>query len=205
MTTVAAEWETLEFDFTDNVDGTPALNLDNNYTKASIFFNFGTTGGEQGEKTYYWDDVEFVEDNSVSEYCATEVQHLGIPAETPSAIFLTITNVDATTMLVEIESANDDPVDVLVIAGGSGGALSGEDTSIPGKISRTLTWMDPPEDVVLNVLWSKESFGGNWQLSPMDITVPFVAACPDMGPDPVTLPITFENPNVDYAIEDFRW
>ena len=117
MTTVASEWETLEFDFTNNVDGTPALNLDNNYTKASIFFNFGTTGAsEQGEKTYYWDDVEFVEDNSVSEYCATEVQHLGIPAETASAVFMTITNLDANTMFVEVESANDDPVDLMIIA-----------------------------------------------------------------------------------------
>ena len=200
-TTVAMEWETLEFDLSDPTGG--AINLDNTYDKLSIFFNFGTTGADAGEKTYYWDDVEFVEDNSQSAYCATEVQHLGIPAEIASAIFLTITNVDATSMLVEIESANDDPVDFLLIPGGSGAMISPEDFSIPGKISRTLSWMDPPEDVVLNVLWSKESTDGNWQLSPMDITVPFAASCPDLGPDPVTLPITFEDPNVDYALADF--
>jgi hypothetical protein len=60
MTTVAGQWETLEFDFTNQVDGTPVLSFDADYTKASIFFNFGTTGAEQGEKTYYWDDVQFV-------------------------------------------------------------------------------------------------------------------------------------------------
>jgi hypothetical protein len=73
-------------------------------------------------------------------------------------------------MFVEIESANDDPVDLLLIANGSGAMISTEDFSVPGKISRTLTWMDPPEDVVLNVLWSKVSTDGNWQLSPTDIS-----------------------------------
>jgi hypothetical protein len=203
MTTVAWNGKPWSLILRDNVEGTPALNLDNTYTKASIFFNFGTTGAEQGEKTYYWDDVEFVEDNSVSEYCATEVQHLGIPAETASAILLTITNVDANTMFVEIESANDDPVDLLLIANGSGAMISTEDFSVPGKISRTLTWMDPPEDVVLNVLWSKVSTDGNWQLSPSDISVPFIAACPPPELDPVDLPITFEEANVDYALADF--
>ncbi|MBR9919218.1 MAG: T9SS type A sorting domain-containing protein [Bacteroidetes bacterium] len=60
MTTVAAEWETLTFDFSNEVMGTAAINFDNTYDKASIFFNFGTTGADAGEKTYYWDDVEFV-------------------------------------------------------------------------------------------------------------------------------------------------
>ncbi|MDF1867833.1 MAG: hypothetical protein P1U70_23645, partial [Saprospiraceae bacterium] len=59
-TTVASAWEMLEFDFSNEVSGTAALNLGNTYSKASIFFNFGTTGADAGEKTYYWDDVEFV-------------------------------------------------------------------------------------------------------------------------------------------------
>ena len=58
-TTVASEWETLVFDFSNEVTGTATLNLSSNYNKASIFFNFGTTGGDAGEQTYYWDDVEF--------------------------------------------------------------------------------------------------------------------------------------------------
>jgi hypothetical protein len=58
-TTVAGEWETMVFDFSNQAAGTAELNLDNSYNKASIFFNFGTTGGQAGELTFYWDDVAF--------------------------------------------------------------------------------------------------------------------------------------------------
>jgi len=58
-TTVAGQWETLEFDFSNQAPGTAALNPANTYDKISIFFNFGTTGAAAGEKTYYWDDVAF--------------------------------------------------------------------------------------------------------------------------------------------------
>ena len=58
-TTVAGSWETLTFDFSDQVSGTAALDLSYTYDKASIFFNFGTDGATAGEKTYLWDDVEF--------------------------------------------------------------------------------------------------------------------------------------------------
>lgn len=62
-TTIAGQWETLEFDFANEAPGTETLSigLGNGwvYNKASIFFNFGTTGAAAGEKTYYFDDVEF--------------------------------------------------------------------------------------------------------------------------------------------------
>ncbi len=209
-TTVAMAWDTLIFDFSNEVDGTAQLNLANTYNKASIFFNFGTDGATAGEKTYYWDDVEFVPGSGsggggggASPYCETEVKHLGIPAEDASAIFLTIENQDASTLFVEIESANGDPVDFLLVTGGSGAMISGEDTSVPGKISRTLSWATPPADVTMNILWSKVSFGGNWQLSPMDITVQFADTCGAVSLDPVDLPITFEDANVDYNLTDF--
>lgn len=57
-TTLAGAWETLTFDFSNEVAGTAALNLANNYNKASIFFNFGVPGSITGEKTYYFDDVQ---------------------------------------------------------------------------------------------------------------------------------------------------
>ncbi|MBK9034469.1 MAG: hypothetical protein IPL61_24915 [Myxococcales bacterium] len=59
MTTVANAWETLTFDFANQATGTAALNLASTYDKASIFFNFGTTGATAGAKTYYFDDVAF--------------------------------------------------------------------------------------------------------------------------------------------------
>lgn len=58
-TTVAGEWETLTFDFSNEAPGTAAINYDYFYNKASIFFNFGVTGAAAGEKTYYFDDVYF--------------------------------------------------------------------------------------------------------------------------------------------------
>ena len=59
LTTVASQWETLVFDFSNEATGTAALNLSSSYNLATIFFNFGTTGSDAGEQTYYWDDVEF--------------------------------------------------------------------------------------------------------------------------------------------------
>lgn len=62
-TTVAGEWETLEFDFTNEAMGTAqlevGLNMGWTYNMASIFFNFGTEGADAGEKTYYFDNVVF--------------------------------------------------------------------------------------------------------------------------------------------------
>ncbi len=59
-TTMANTWDTLYFDFSNEAPGTAPLNLANSYNKASIFFNFGTTGAQAGEQTYYWDQMDFV-------------------------------------------------------------------------------------------------------------------------------------------------
>jgi hypothetical protein len=58
-TTTSGQWETMLFNFNDEVTGTAAINLANTYNMASIFFNFGTDGATAGEKTYYFDDVQF--------------------------------------------------------------------------------------------------------------------------------------------------
>ena len=54
--TAASGWETLLFDFSNEVSGTAPINFANNYDKASIFFNFGANGADE---VYYWDDVQF--------------------------------------------------------------------------------------------------------------------------------------------------
>lgn len=59
FTTVAGDWEVLTFDFSNEGAGTAALNLAYTFDKASIFFNYGTTGAVAGEQTYYFDDVNF--------------------------------------------------------------------------------------------------------------------------------------------------
>jgi len=57
VTTEADAWETLTFDFANEVGGTAAFNPAATYNKISIFFNFGTSGAEAGEKVYYFDDI----------------------------------------------------------------------------------------------------------------------------------------------------
>ena len=59
-TTVAGSWQTLTFDFKNNVSGTPALNLGYTYDKATIFFDFGRDPASAVTKSYYFDDVTFV-------------------------------------------------------------------------------------------------------------------------------------------------
>ena len=60
-TTVAMTWETLEFDFSNVAMGTAPYDPTQTFDKITIFFNFGVDGATAGEKTYYWDDVEFGE------------------------------------------------------------------------------------------------------------------------------------------------
>ncbi len=74
-TTVANAWETLVFDFKNHATGTAALNLATTYDKASIFFDFGTTGNG---KVFYWDDVAFVTGGGSS-------GSLGLPLDFESA------------------------------------------------------------------------------------------------------------------------
>lgn len=57
--TVASGWQTLTFDFANPAAGTAALNPALTYNKASVFFNFGTTGTATGARTYYLDDLSF--------------------------------------------------------------------------------------------------------------------------------------------------
>lgn len=57
---VASGWQTLSFDFATPAAGTAALNPAFTYNKASVFFNFGTTGAATGARTYYLDDLSFV-------------------------------------------------------------------------------------------------------------------------------------------------
>jgi hypothetical protein len=83
-------------------------------------------------------------------------------------------------MKVTIESNNDDAVDLMLIAGDVTGSptQSAVDTSVAGKMSITLTWPETaPTDVALNILWSKVSSAGNWQLGDAPTTFKFDATC----------------------------
>ena len=58
VTTIANGWETLTFDFANPVGG--SLDLDFDYNRLIIFFNFGATGAAAGVQTFYFDDMLFV-------------------------------------------------------------------------------------------------------------------------------------------------
>jgi hypothetical protein len=62
VTTVANEWETLVFDFSNPVAGTAELNTNYNYDTVSVFFNYLTSGN--GE-TYYIDDITMLDEVAV--------------------------------------------------------------------------------------------------------------------------------------------
>ncbi|WP_298778958.1 T9SS type A sorting domain-containing protein [uncultured Polaribacter sp.] len=116
---------------------------------------------------------------SASNYCEKVVTHFGIEAETASAIKLTIENSGTKTMKVTIESNDSDAVDEIVIPAVTGApTVSAKDESVSGKISVTLTWENTPtDDIDINVLWSKVSFEGNWQLKEDPVTVKFDSSC----------------------------
>lgn len=74
-TTIANGWETLVFDFSNQASGTAALNTSYTYDKASIFFDFGTSGSG---KTFYWDNVVFGD--------PTQATVLGLPLNFESSL-----------------------------------------------------------------------------------------------------------------------
>lgn len=64
FTTVAGEWEILEFDFSNEATGTAALNTSYPFNMASIFFNFGSVGNNN--IVYFFDNISFSSPISLS-------------------------------------------------------------------------------------------------------------------------------------------
>lgn len=121
---------------------------------------------------------------TASNYCDTEVTHLGIPAEVNSTMNLTIENTGANTL--KITAAASD-INFLTVVGTpiAGGAASQSvmDTSVAGEVSIVLTYTTPPTgDAVLQYLqWRLDSTGGaTWQLN--DVTTPFLGVCVPVDP-----------------------
>ncbi len=174
-------WEELTFEFTSSAS----------YNDMVIFVDGpGTTAG-----TFYVDDLEqYAPDTgggggNESPYCNTSVFHLGIPAEVASEVLVSIFNVDATTMRIEVKSANDDPVDALVLPAGDFNPIPGISMA-PADVGDGVWAAEffypagAPTNAELYFLWSKVSFGGNWQFGGPGadlISVPFDATCDTSG------------------------
>ena len=106
-----------------------------------------------------------------SPYCDTQIYHFAIEAEVASSVFLSIGNNGPNSIIIQVESADADPIDNLIIYSSTAGYVLGELSSNNGMYSNTMTWNSDVNTVDINVLWSKQSFGGNWQLSQNNMTI----------------------------------
>ena len=128
-----------------------------------------------------------------SEYCEREVSHF--PADIPeSKVKITIANIDANSMYVEIESVDEmDPVSALLIPvlTTPGASLSPENKETPGKISRVISFESTaPENVDMIIQWRKTvNPGPTWQLTQDVTSFPFAATCPFDPPAPPAPPV----------------
>jgi CxxC motif-containing protein (DUF1111 family)/predicted lipoprotein with Yx(FWY)xxD motif len=112
----------------------------------------------------------------LSNYCASPLFHLGISGETSSQVNLTIENVGNNTVRVSIVSADSSAVDVLTVEGGSGANIVDDTSASGGTYAKLLSWSNAmPENITVNILWSKTSNGGNWIRR--DISLETAATC----------------------------
>ena len=188
-------WETLNADFSVSADtgqgGIVANDQYSGLTFYPLYNNSGTTAGgwyaiPDPAYTNYIDDISGIAGDAIGgtsdgDYCEKVVSHLGIASgQEASEIKLTVVNSGEKSMKVTIESNNDDAVDLMEIPGDVTGSptQSAVDESVAGKMSITLTWAETaPTDVALNILWSKVSTEGNWQLGDAPTTFKFDATC----------------------------
>jgi hypothetical protein len=106
-------------------------------------------------------------------YCATPVKHFLIDAEVASEVALTVERVDANTVDVSVVSTDADPVDLVLVGAQSGDAAGVSAMDLEnGTATVTLTWANgAPDTTSFEVLWSKESNGGNWMLRKEDLPI----------------------------------
>jgi len=120
-TTVANEWETIYFDFSNENPGTPPLDFDNPYNKPVIFFNFGIQG--TGE-TYYWDNLAFGDLTSIHETNLSKLKFLQNPVQD---ILTIISSVDLESVklyglsgqVIELNKISPNSFDVSILNAGA--------------------------------------------------------------------------------------
>ena len=114
---------------------------------------------------------------TASPFCDSSVFHFADMNPISEAI-ITVENTGPNSMQIVLSSPDPaDPIDDVVIPGGSGAVVS-QAVTAPNEYTVTLTWGGaPPANVNLNILWSFQSFGGFWQLNANNFDIPFEAAC----------------------------
>ncbi|MEM6525746.1 MAG: immunoglobulin-like domain-containing protein [Bacteroidota bacterium] len=121
-------------------------------------------------------------------FCNTQIQ--AFAGDAGSDIFISVFNVDDLTMRIEIESADDDPVDLLVFPAGLWNPIPGLPSGPPTDQGDGVWGGDfffpggAPETVEFFIEWSKVSFPGNWRSTDPDgelDEVQFDATCETAG------------------------
>ena len=196
VTTVANAWETLVFNFANQSPGTPAINYSYNYKKLSVFPNFGVTGAVAGNKTYYWDDVAF-----------------GGTAPTTINVTFQVQNPDATPVYLfgSWNNWGNWPGNLMTTVGTGYYATT---VAISPNSNYEYIYVNgaTPVKEILNASWSCTN--GNptntnrvLALGDSDTTICFKWAQCNTCVAPVLiqvdLPVTFDNPNVNYDLVDF--
>ncbi len=133
--------------------------------------------GGNGSQTIFLDNIYFYQGEeptiptALSAYCSANVFDNNSTPD--SEVLLTISNTSPTTLVVEIESADGNAVNNLIVQ------LGGESSQVPsnnaGVYTMTLNYASAPATVSLQLLWGKENIGGLRQLNLTD--VPFGGSC----------------------------
>ncbi|MDA8899199.1 leucine-rich repeat domain-containing protein [Porticoccaceae bacterium] len=103
-------------------------------------------------------------DNSPETECYEHRSYQNNAENSHTEIFQSFSRLDQNSVKVSIVSANDDPVDYLNIINLTGPAASLSELSISnGEASLIMSWLGvAPDSASLDVVWSKESYDGNW-------------------------------------------
>jgi|GEM_PF-1294658 len=203
MTTVAGEWETLVFDFANEATGTAAIDFDASYTKASIFFNFGTEGDDQ---TYYWDDMELGGEGTGPSAPPVPVGFVANPSDDSGTVFLAVgpNNVGgdiAYRLFYATSSENvDDPRTATEYQFGS---TAGDGEGI-NAFGFNLEGLDPGIEYTF---WLYQYNSSAELFSDEPATATQTAGGEGNGTDPtggeIDFPITFDDDELDYELVDF--
>jgi len=176
----ANEWTEVEVEFSGFPVSADAYN--------QLVIKPDNPNGTDGEmtmsaETYYIDDITTgpaTVTGDESEFCERTI--MGRNSEPGSDAIVSIYKVNSNTMVVEIESADSDPIDALVLPAGAwtpstAGLNPGMNDA--GVYSQEFFFPDgAPENIEgFFFEWSKESFGGNWASTV--ITLPFDSNCTD--------------------------
>lgn len=199
--TTAGEWQTLTFNFANQANGTAALNLSNNYNKASVFFNFGVDGATAGEKTYYFDDLEFIGGGGPSAFNVTFSVDMNNVAPGFSTPEVNGTFNGWCGGCAPMADSDGDGIWTLTASIPVGthefkyayDSWAGSETLIPGS-SCTVT--------------NGEFTNRSLVVSGADIVLPTVCwgsceACQTSSLEQMDLPVTFEDENVEYGVIGF--